>query len=138
MSASDLPTLNATLNGVSIFLLVSGYLFIKRRKHVSVHKALMLSSFVTSIVFLLSYLVYHYQVGSVPFTGQGWIRPVYFFILTSHIILAALIPPLAIVTLYLGLRGRFARHVRVARWTLPIWLYVSATGVLIYWMLYGL
>jgi uncharacterized membrane protein YozB (DUF420 family) len=98
----------------------------------------MLSAFAASFLFLVSYLVYHYQVGSVPFTGQGWIRPVYFFILISHIILASLVPLLALVTLYLGLKGRFARHVRVARWTLPTWLYVSVTGVLIYWMLYGL
>jgi uncharacterized membrane protein YozB (DUF420 family) len=98
----------------------------------------MLSAFVASLLFLVSYLVYHYQVGSVPFTGYGWIRPVYFFILISHIILAALIPPLALVTLFLGLTGRFSRHVRVARWTLPTWLYVSITGVVIYWMLYGM
>ena len=95
-----------------------------------------LSAFVVSLLFLVSYLVYHYQVGSVPFTGQGWTRPAYFFILISHIILAALIPLLALVTLYLGLAGEFSRHLRLARWTLPTWLYVSVTGVLIYWMLY--
>jgi uncharacterized membrane protein YozB (DUF420 family) len=135
LSASDLPTVNAALNSVAFCLLITGYMFIKRRKQVQAHKIFMLSAFVTSFLFLVSYLVYHYQVGSVPFAGQGWIRPVYFCILISHIILAALIPPLALVTLYLGLTGRFSHHVRIARCT---WFYVSVTGVLIYWMLYGL
>jgi uncharacterized membrane protein YozB (DUF420 family) len=138
MEASDLPTLNATLNALSTVLLISGYTFIKLRKLARPHKLLMISAFATSIVFLASYLVYHYQVGSVPFTGQGWIRPIYFIILITPIILAALIPPLALVTLYHGLRGNFRRHVRIARWTFPIWLYVSVTGVLIYLMLYGI
>lgn len=138
MPASELPTVNATLNSITFCLLITGYMFIKRRRQVQAHKIFMLAAFVTSFLFLVSYLVYHYQVGSVPFTGQGWIRPVYFCILISHIILAALIPPLALVTLYLGITGRFSRHVRIARWTLPTWLYVSVTGVLIYWMLYGL
>jgi uncharacterized membrane protein YozB (DUF420 family) len=137
MEATDLPTLNATLNSVSIVLLISGYISIKLRKSVKPHKAFMISAFVTSTLFLMSYLVYHSQVGSVPYTGQGWIRSVYFFILISHIILAALIPPLALVTLYYGLRGNLPRHKGIARWTFPTWLYVSITGVLIYSMLYG-
>jgi uncharacterized membrane protein YozB (DUF420 family) len=137
MEATDLPTLNATLNTLSIALLLSGYIIIKRRKLVRPHKLFMIAAFVTSSLFLVSYLVYHYQVGSVPFTGQGWIRPVYFFILISHIILAALIPPLALVTLSYGLRGNVPRHKGFARWTFPTWVYVSVTGVLIYLMLYG-
>jgi putative membrane protein len=136
MGATDLPTLNATLNAISIFLLINGYLFIKLRKLIRPHKVFMISAFATSTLFLVSYLVYHYQVRSVPYTGQGWIRPVYFFILISHIVLAALIPLLSLMTLYYGLRGKVTRHVRIARWTLPVWLYVSVTGVLIYWMLY--
>ena len=98
----------------------------------------MAAAFSLSVAFLVSYLVYHAQVGSVPFRGQGWIRPVYFSILISHTVLAALVPPLAITTLVLALRGSYVRHRRVARWTLPIWLYVSVTGVLVYWMLYVL
>ncbi len=98
----------------------------------------MVAAFLTSSLFLASYLYYHYQVGSVAFTGQGWARPVYFTILISHIVLAALIPPLALVTLYRAVKGRFELHRRIARWTLPIWLYVSVTGVTVYWMLYWL
>ncbi len=98
----------------------------------------MLSAFVTSTLFLVSYLIYHFQVGSVPYEGQGWVRPLYFSILISHIILAAAIVPLALVTLVRAVRGNFERHRRIARWTLPIWLYVSVTGVIVYWMLYWL
>lgn len=98
----------------------------------------MLAAFVTSSLFLTSYLIYHYQVGSVAFTGQGWVRPVYYVILISHIFLAAIILPMALLTLYRAFRGRFELHRRIARWTLPIWLYVSVTGVVIYWMLYWL
>jgi putative membrane protein len=136
LSAFDLPAINAALNGLALCLLITGYVFIKRGKQIRFHKFCMISAFITSSAFLVSYLVYHYQVGSVPFAGQGWVRPLYFIILISHIILAGLIPPLALVTLYLGLRGEFSRHVRIARWTWPTWLYVSVTGVLIYWMLY--
>ncbi len=96
----------------------------------------MLSAFATSTLFLLSYLTYHFQVGSVPYEGQGWVRPLYFSILISHIILAAAIVPMALVTLVRAVRGSFERHKRIARWTLPIWLYVSVTGVIVYWMLY--
>lgn len=98
----------------------------------------MLSAFTTSTLFLISYLAYHFQVGSVPFRGQGWIRVVYFTVLISHTVLAVVIVPLVLVTLTRALRGSFDRHKRVARWTLPLWLYVSITGVIVYWMLYRL
>ncbi len=134
---SALPALNAALNGLSACLLCAGFLCI-RRKQVTAHKACMLSAFVTSTVFLVSYLTYHYHVGSVPFRGQGWARPLYFGILISHSVLAAATVPLVLVTLTRALRGRFERHARIARWTLPVWLYVSVTGVIVYWMLYHL
>ena len=109
-----------------------------RRRRIAAHRACMLGAFTASTLFLVSYLFYHANVGSVPFTGVGTIRVVYFTILISHIVLAALILPLALVTLIQALRERFDRHVRIARWTLPIWLYVSVTGVVVYWMLYRL
>ena len=137
VSLTDLPALNAALNGISALLLASGYLCI-RRQRVTAHKVCMGSAFVTSTLFLISYLTYHYHVGSIPFGGRGWIRAAYFTILISHTILAATIVPLALVTLSRALRGRFSKHVRVARWTLPLWLYVSVTGVVVYWMLYHL
>jgi uncharacterized membrane protein YozB (DUF420 family) len=132
-----LPAVNAALNGTSALLLATGYLCIRRKK-ITAHKVCMLSAFGTSTLFLISYLMYHYQVGSIRFAGRGGIRMLYFAILTSHTILAAAIPPLALITVYRALRGRFDRHVRIARWTLPIWLYVSVTGVIVYWMLYHL
>ncbi len=134
---SALPTLNAALNGASACLLSLGFLCI-RRKRVAAHRACMLSAFATSTIFLVSYLTYHYHVGSVPFRGQGWVRPAYFAILISHTVLAVATVPLALITLVRALRGRFDRHARIARWTLPVWLYVSVTGVLVYWMLYHL
>ena len=134
---SALPALNATLNAICAVLLVSGYLMIRRRKVVA-HKICMGSAFAVSVIFLASYLTYHYQVGSMSFGGQGWIRPVYFGLLTSHTILAVGIVPLVLVTLSRALRGRFDRHMRIARWTLPLWLYVSVTGVVVYLMLYHL
>jgi len=137
VSLTDLPALNAALNGISALLLASGYLCI-RRQRVTAHKVCMGSAFVTSTLFLISYLTYHYHVGSVPFGGRGWIRAAYFTILISHTLLAATIVPLALVTLSRALRGRFSKHVRIARWTLPLWLYVSVTGVVVYWMLYHL
>jgi putative membrane protein len=137
LSLGHLPALNAALNGLSALLLASGYLCVRRRK-VTAHKICMGSAFAIFTLFLLSYLTYHAHVGSVPFRGQGWIRSVYFAILISHTTLAATILPLALVTLSRALRGQFARHVRVARWTLPLWLYVSVTGVVVYWMLYHL
>lgn len=135
MSVADLPTLNAALNATAAVLLVVGYRLI-RNHNVNAHKKVMVAAFSVSVLFLVSYLVYHYQVGSVKFTKTGPIRLVYFIILTSHSILAALVPFLAIVTLYRALRGRIMQHRRIARWTLPIWLYVSVTGVMVYWMLY--
>ena len=134
-SVSSLPLVNALLNGLATILLLCGYVAIRRRK-IEVHRRLMLSAFATSVLFLVSYLIYHAHVGSRPFPGRGPIRIVYFTILISHIVLAAVIPPLAAVTLWQGLRGRFERHVRIARWTLPLWLYVSVTGIVVYWMLY--
>lgn len=135
ISIGDLPTLNAVLNGTSAVLLAFGYLFIRRKK-VHVHKACMVSAFVISTLFLVSYLIYHYHAGSKPFPGEGWTRPLYFAILISHVILASVSLPLAIVTLVRGLRGRFEKHRSIARWALPIWLYVSVTGVVVYLMLY--
>lgn len=134
---SLLPTLNAALNAASALLLVAGYLFI-RRKQVTAHKTCMLSAFIVSTLFLISYLYYHYHHGATSFPGQGAIRILYFSILIPHVILAALIIPLALITLSRAWREQFTRHVRIARWTLPLWLYVSVTGVVIYWMLYHL
>ena len=137
IALADLPALNAVLNGTSAVLLTAGFVAIRRR-HVRIHRACMVAAFATSIVFLTSYLTYHLQVGTTRFPGHGWTRPVYFTILGTHTVLAALIPPLAITTLVLALRARFSRHARLARWTLPAWLYVSVTGVVIYLMLYGI
>ncbi len=135
ISIGDLPTLNAVLNGTSAVLLAFGYLFIRRKK-VNLHKACMVSAFVISTLFLVSYLIYHYHAGSKPFPGEGWTRPLYFAILISHVILATVTLPLSIVTLARGVRGRFEKHRSIARWALPIWLYVSVTGVVVYLMLY--
>ena len=135
MSVSDLPALNATLNAIAAILLVIGYVLI-RRGRIQQHRRVMLAAFCTSALFLISYLTYHANVGSRPFTGQGPIRAVYFTILITHVILAAAILPMALITLNFALRSRFDRHLRIARWTLPIWLYVSVTGVIVYLMLY--
>ena len=137
ITISDLPTVNATLNTISAVLLTIGFLMIRRRKIVA-HKNCMIAAFVVSGLFLTSYLIYHYHAGSTPFEGSGWIRFVYFTVLIPHIILAASILPLALITLYFALRKRFTKHRRIARWTLPIWLYVSVTGIIVYWMLYHL
>ncbi len=134
---SALPALNAGLNATSALLLIAGYLCIRRRR-VLPHKICMLSAFAVSTTFLISYLTYHYHVGSVRFEGQGGVRVVYFSILVSHTFLAVLIVPLALVTLSRALAARFDKHVRIARWTFPLWLYVSVTGVIVYWMLYHL
>lgn len=127
--------LNATLNGTSAVLLAFGYVAIRNGKR-ETHKKFMISAFAVSCVFLFSYLIYHYRVGHVEFTGQGWIRPVYFTILTSHIVLAALIVPMILITLRRAWLERFDRHRIIARWTLPIWFYVSVTGVVVYLMVY--
>lgn len=135
LQLTDLPTVNATLNAISAVLLAIGWVLIRRRK-IAAHRAVMLSAFACSTLFLVSYLVYHAQVGSVRFQGTGAIRPVYFTILLTHTILAAAVPVLAVITLSRALRRRFRRHRAIARWTLPIWLYVSVTGVAVYAMLY--
>lgn len=132
-----LPTVNAVLNGTSALLLICGFLFIRRRR-VGAHKACMISATVSSALFLACYLTYHNVVGSVPFEGTGWIRPVYFAILISHTVLAALIVPMVLATLFNAVRARFDSHRAIARWTLPLWLYVSITGVVVYTLLYVL
>jgi len=137
MTVHDLPSVNATLNAIAAVLLVWGYILI-RRKRVQTHRKVMLAAFVTSSLFLICYLVYHFQVGVVRFPKTGLIRTVYLGILGTHTILAATVPILAIITLSRGLRGRFDKHRKIARWTLPIWLYVSVTGVVVYLMLYHL
>lgn len=127
--------LNASLNGVSAILLAGGYAAIRNGK-IAVHKTFMISAFAVSSVFLASYLVYHYRVGHVVFQGQGWIRPVYFTLLTTHTVLAVVIVPMILVTLRRAWLGKFDRHRVIARWTLPLWFYVSVTGVIVYLMLY--
>lgn len=137
ISFAQLPTVNAALNSLSAALLVLGFLFIKS-KNIAAHKACMLAACTSSTLFLVSYLVYHYQVGSVAFKGQGAVRTLYFTILLTHTILAVVVVPMALITLIRALRSKFDAHRRIARWTLPIWLYVSVTGVVVYWMLYWL
>jgi uncharacterized membrane protein YozB (DUF420 family) len=131
------PTINATLNGTSAVLLLIGRGLIARRR-VAAHRAIMITALISSSLFLMSYLYYHAHVGSVHFQGQGWSRPVYFTILFTHTVLAAAIVPMVIITLNRALRERFDRHRAIARWTFPLWLYVSVTGVVIYVMLYHL
>jgi putative membrane protein len=135
MTISDLPALNATLNAIAGCFLLAGFYFIRRRQ-IARHRASMLSAFAMSTLFLISYVIYHANVGSKPFTGQGPIRLVYFTVLVTHIILAATIVPLALTTLVRGLKRDDARHRRIAKITWPIWMYVSVTGVVIYLMLY--
>jgi uncharacterized membrane protein YozB (DUF420 family) len=132
-----LPALNATLNATAAILLIWGYALI-RRKHIQTHRKVMLAAFGVSTAFLVCYLIYHFQVGSVRYRKTGTLRAVYLSILATHTILAAAVPPLAIITLSRGLGARFDKHRRIARWTLPIWLYVSITGVVVYLMLYRL
>lgn len=134
---SDLPALDAALNAASAALLALGYFFV-RRKNIQAHKACMLSAFATSTLFLICYLTYHLQRGTTRFAAQGAIRWIYFSVLGSHTVLAAVIVPLVLTTLYRAWRERFELHKRIARWTLPLWLYVSVTGVVVYWMLYHL
>ena len=136
MSVTDLPAVNAALNSTCAVLLIIGW-FLIRRGRIAQHRAVMIAAFATSCVFLVSYLVYHAHVGSVRFTGQGTIRVVYFTILLTHTVLAAAIVPLVLVTLSRGLKRQDDRHRAIGRWTMPIWLYVSITGVIVYLMLYG-
>lgn len=131
------PAIDATLNGTSAVLLLVGRTFIKRG-HMAAHRAVMIAALTSSSIFLACYLYYHWHVGSVHFQGQGWSRPLYFSILISHTILAAAIVPMIIITLSRALRERFDRHRAIARWTYPLWMYVSVTGVIVYFMLYHL
>jgi uncharacterized membrane protein YozB (DUF420 family) len=135
LTVHDLPAVNASLNALAGVLLLVGFLLV-RSGRIAAHRRVMLAAFVTSSLFLVCYVVYHAQVGSVRFTRQGFVRPLYFTILITHVTLAAAVLPLAIVTLSRGLKARYAPHRRIARWTLPIWLYVSVTGVLVYVLLY--
>ena len=136
MTVEQLPALNAALNGTSACFVLMGFAFV-RAGRIAAHRACMLLAVLASILFLSSYLFYHAQVGSVPYQGRGWIRIVYFTILISHTVLATAVVPLVVVTLVRALRGRFERHAAIARVTLPIWVYVSITGVIVYLMLYG-
>src|SRR6266404_5989500 len=129
------PAINASLNATATVLLGSGYVFIRRRR-IAAHRACMIAAFAASSLFLITYLIHHAQVGSVPFHGAAWLRPVYFGLLVPHIVLAALVVPLALTTIHRAWRGRFDRHRQIARVTLPIWLYVSVSGVLVYVLLY--
>ena len=135
MTLHDLPAANATLNALSGVLLLIGYALIRARR-IDQHRRFMIAAFATSSLFLVCYIIYHSQVGSVRFTRQGIVRPIYFTILLSHLVLAAAVPPMAIMTLWRGLKGRYPQHRLLARWTFPIWLYVSVTGVLVYVLLY--
>lgn len=135
MSIQDLPAVNASLNALAAVFLTVGYLFIRSGRR-RAHERCMLAALATSTLFLVSYVVYHANVGSRPYGGQGAVRLVYYTILVTHVVLAASVVPLALVTASRGLRNRLDAHVRIARWTLPIWLYVSVTGVVIYLMLY--
>ena len=137
MSVTDLPALNATLNGISTVLLITGWVLIKRGQRKR-HEQVMLAAVLTSTLFLISYVIYHWQVGSVPFKGTGWIRTVYFAVLIPHVILAAAIVPPVLITVSRGLSKKYDKHRRIARWTLPLWLFVSITGVIVYLMLYQL
>jgi len=137
VSVTDLPAVNASLNAISTVLLLTGYAFIRRGERQK-HKACMIAALVTSTLFLTSYVIYHAQVGSVPFKGTGWIRTVYFAVLIPHVILAAAVVPPILITVSRALSAKYDKHRRIARWTLPVWLYVSITGVIVYLMLYRL
>jgi len=134
---ADLATVNAGLNATAAVLIGTGFYFIKQ-KRIQAHKACMIGAMVVSALFLTSYLIYHYNVGSVRFTKQGWIRNVYFPLLLTHTVLAVVVLPMVLRTLFLALKGKWGNHVRIARWTFPVWMYVSVTGVLVYLMLYRL
>jgi putative membrane protein len=135
LDINTLPAVNATLNGISGVLLIAGYVLMRARR-IDLHRRVMTAAFATSSLFLICYLVYHANVGSVRFTRPGFVRPLYFTILITHVTLAAAVLPLAIITLSRGLKARYPQHRRIARWTFPIWLYVSVTGVLVYVLLY--
>jgi len=137
MNTLFLPSFNACLNAASAFLAAGGFLFIKRGKKTQ-HHFMMLGAFAFSMLFLISYIFYHAEHGATSFQGGGWIRPVYFSILISHSVLAVVVVPLTLTVLYFAMKEQFSKHKRLARVTLPLWLYVSVTGVVIYWMLYRL
>lgn len=137
MSLTDLPTINAGFNTLCTVLLVTGYTFI-RRKNIAAHRACMLAALGCSVLFLVGYLTYHFNVGTTRYQGQGLLRPIYFTILLTHTVLAVALVPMVLITLTRALRERFDKHKAIARWTLPIWLYVSVTGVVVYLMLYRL
>ena len=137
IAITDLATVNAGLNATAAVLIGAGFYFIKQ-KNIAAHKACMIAAMVVSAVFLASYLIYHYNVGSVRFTKQGWIRSVYFPLLLTHTILAGVVLPMVLRTFFLGWKARFTSHVRIAKWTFPVWMYVSVTGVIVYLMLYRL
>lgn len=132
---SDLATVNAGLNATAAVLIGTGFYFIKQ-KNIHAHKVCMIAAMVVSALFLTSYLIYHYNVGSVRFTKQGWIRDLYFPLLISHTTLAVVVLPMILRTLFLAVKGRFGNHVRIAKWTFPVWMYVSVTGVVVYFLLY--
>jgi putative membrane protein len=137
LSVSSLPAVNAILNATSAVILLAGYRFIRRGK-ILPHKICMVTAFVCSSIFLASYVYYHSHFGVVRFGGHGWVRPVYFSLLISHTILAVVIVPLVLITLYRALTDQFTQHRRIARWTFPLWMYVSVTGVVVYWLLFRL
>jgi len=135
MTVHDLPAVNASLNALSGVLLLCGYTLMRLRR-IELHRKFMIAAFATSALFLVCYVVYHAQVGSVRFTREGFVRPLYYTILLTHVTMAIVVVPLAIITLSRGLKGRYPQHRRIARWTFPIWVYVSVTGVLVYVLLY--
>jgi putative membrane protein len=135
ISVHDLPAVNASLNALSGLLLLCGYVLIRSRR-IELHRKVMIAAFASSSLFLVCYVIYHAQVGSVRFTRQGFVRPLYYSILLTHVTLAFSVVPLSLITLSRGLKGRYPQHRRIARWTFPIWLYVSVTGVLVYVLLY--
>lgn len=137
IGVTDLATVNAGLNATAAILIGSGFYFIKQ-KNIAAHKACMTAAMIVSAVFLTSYLIYHYNVGSVRFTKPGWIRNVYFPLLLTHTVLAVVVLPMVLRSFFLGWKGRFSKHVRIARWTFPVWMYVSVTGVVVYLLLYRL
>jgi uncharacterized membrane protein YozB (DUF420 family) len=138
MSYSDLPTLNAILNLISSVLLIAGYFQIKKKNNRLLHKKIMIGALITSVLFLTSYVIYHFKVGSVPYPHYDWTRTIYFTILIPHVILAAVMAPFIIVAVWFALRGQFDRHKRLVRWVWPVWIFVSVSGVVIYLMLYRL
>ncbi len=131
---TDLPQLNAVLNLIATLFLFAGFIFIKKR-NIQAHMRMMWSAVLVSALFLISYLIFHFQVGSVGYDGTGWIRPIYFIILISHIILAIVNLPMILVTMYRALKKDYQKHKKIARWTWPVWMYVSLTGVIVYVMM---